>query len=422
MAGRDQQRRGLAGSDHYLDMVDLYAARAARAKTVVAHDTKPLVVLPIGRGERFPARAVRTSVYGFRSRRVRLASAVTAILIVFSLLAGTALADQQYRVREGDTITIVGERFGVDPVDILKASGLDNPEYLYPGQELTIPGIADGDIGTGWVLGTYDVEYGDTIGTIAWNLHVSASDLLAINGLAADDIIVPGQVLVVPDTPATKEETLAQLDELSSEQVTGESEEGAAQNAADGAATAGLPSSAWVSVPTYVQRRNLSCEYASTYIATAAFGQGIDESVFWNSIPVTLNPHYGYRGDIDGWWGNYTDYGIYPEPLVPVLNANGFGGDAFYGDSDPTQLMQQLAWGRPVVVWLAMWGDTGIRFEDEGSYTIFSGEHVMTAYGYDETGVYLSDPASGTSKFYDWSTFLWMWGTSDGMSLAVYPL
>ena len=107
---------------------------------------------------------------------------------------------------------------------------------------------------------------------------------------------------------------------------------------------------------------------------------------------------------------------------MPVLNANGYGGDVFYGESDPTYLMQQLAWGRPVVVWLAMWGDTGIRFEDEGSYTIFSGEHVMTAYGYDETGVYLSDPATGGTKYYDWATFLWMWGTSDGMSLAVYPL
>jgi uncharacterized protein YvpB len=139
-------------------------------------------------------------------------------------------------------------------------------------------------------------------------------------------------------------------------------------------------------------------------------------------VPVTLNPHYGYRGNIDGAWGNYGDYGIYPEPLVPVLNTYGFGGYVFYGESDPTELMQQLALGRPVVVWLAMWGDTGIRYDDEGTYTVFSGEHVMTAYGYDETGVYLSDPASGSTRFYDWATFLWMWGTSDGMSLAVYPL
>ena len=87
MADGDQQRRGLAGSDHYLDMVDLYAVRAARAKTVVGVDATSLAVLPIGRGERFPVRAARTSAHSFRSRRVRLASAATAILIAFSLLA-----------------------------------------------------------------------------------------------------------------------------------------------------------------------------------------------------------------------------------------------------------------------------------------------------------------------------------------------
>jgi LysM repeat protein len=422
MVRGNQQRRGLARGDHYLDMIDLYASRVARANTVVAQDAAPLTVQAIGRGRFVQARMAHSAAPSFRSRKMRIASAATAVLIALSVLAGTALADQQYRVRDGDTITIVGERFDVDPVAILEASGLDNPEYLYPGQELTIPGIADGSVGTGFVLGSYEVVYGDTIGSIAWKLHVNASDLLAINGLAPEAIIYPGQSLIVPDMPATKEETLEQLDALSSEQVSGESEAEAEQSVANTTANSGLPSSASVWVPTYYQQRNLSCEYAATHIATSAFGPGIDESTFWNTIPVTLNPHYGYRGNIDGAWGNHTDYGIYPEPLVPVLNAYGFGGYVFYGESDPTGLMQQLAWGRPVVVWLAMWGDTGIRFEDEGSYTIFSGEHVMTAYGYDEAGVYLSDPASGVTKFYDWATFLWMWGTSDGMSLAVYPL
>jgi hypothetical protein len=46
----------------------------------------------------------------------------------------------------------------------------------------------------------------------------------------------------------------------------------------------------------------------------------------------------------------------------------------------------------------------------------------MTAYGYDQGGVSLSDPATGTLRYIDWGTFLWMWGTSDGMSLAIYPL
>jgi hypothetical protein len=47
--------------------------------------------------------------------------------------------------------------------------------------------------------------------------------------------------------------------------------------------------------------------------------------------------------------------------------------------------------------------------------------HVLVAYGYDEGGVYLSDPAIGGMKYYDWGTFTWMWSVMDGMALSVYP-
>jgi uncharacterized protein YvpB len=355
-------------------------------------------------------------------RRWRLASAAATAVVIGSIIAGTALAEQQYRVQEGDTITAVGARFGVEPVAIIEATGIETPDYLYPGQLLTIPGTADSTAGTGLIIGTYEVAYSDTINSIAHHLHVDAAALLAVNGMEAVDVIYPGQVLVIPETLATRDETLDALDALSSEEITGESEADSALTAAESAAEADLPLEASIWVPTHVQQRSLSCEFASAFIATSAFGNGIDESTFWSQVPVTSNPHYGYRGNIDGDWGNYEDYGIYPEALVPVLNANGFSGDVFYGDYDPTELMQQLARERPVIVWLAMWGDTGLVFDDEGTYTVFAGEHVMTAYGYDQGGVYLSDPASGSTRYYDWGTFLWMWGASDGMSLAVYPL
>jgi hypothetical protein len=45
--------------------------------------------------------------------------------------------------------------------------------------------------------------------------------------------------------------------------------------------------------------------------------------------------------------------------------------------------------------------------------------HVMVAYGYDDGGIYLSDPGSGRFRYYDWGTFRWMWDVMDGMSLAV---
>ena len=423
MATTDMARTGSTKPDHYLDLVDLYAARAIRARTVLATDVHQVNITPVGRNARRSSMHIPQVSNLYRSRRWRIASAAMAVLITLSIVARTTLAAQTYRVQDGDTIHIVADRFDVDAVTIVEANNLQDVAHLYPGQELVIPGIADNSAGTGYVAGTYTVVSGDTIVSIAFALHVSASDLLSLNGLTGDSTIYPGDVLLVPDSPASKEETLDALAALETEDISTDiNTDDAQSDVANSVVDDSLPASAFVWVPNYYQQRNLSCEYASTFIATSAFGAGVPESAFWNWIPVTSNPHYGYRGNIDGWWGNHTDYGIYPEPLVPVLNQYGYGANVFYGGSDPTQLMAELSSGRPVVVWLAMWGDTGISFDDEGSYTVFSGMHVMTAYGYDEWGVYLSDPANGSNVSFDWGTFLWMWGTIDGMSMAVYPL
>ncbi|MBA2597025.1 MAG: hypothetical protein H0V00_10425, partial [Chloroflexia bacterium] len=71
--------------------------------------------------------------------------------------------------------------------------------------------------------------------------------------------------------------------------------------------------SAFVEVPVYTQQRNLSCEYASLVIAMGAYDAWISEWTFDELVPASENPHWGYRGDINGWWGNTDDYGVYPE-------------------------------------------------------------------------------------------------------------
>lgn len=169
----------------------------------------------------------------------------------------------------------------------------------------------------------------------------------------------------------------------------------------------------------YVQQRNLSCEYAAMQIATAAWGAAVSEYSFDNTVGWSDNPHVGYRGDITGWWGNTADYGVYAEPLSWALSQFGFVGEVLYtgGDTDP--LISHIDRGNPVVVWLGLWGDQGSVYLD--GYMVTAGMHVMVAYGYDEGGVYLSDPAIGGMKYYDWGTFIWMWSVMDGMSLSVYP-
>lgn len=172
-------------------------------------------------------------------------------------------------------------------------------------------------------------------------------------------------------------------------------------------------------VLTYQQQRGLSCEYAALAIATGTLGGWVSEYDFERVIGLSDNPHWGYRGYIDGAWGNTDDYGIYAEPLIPALNQFGFNGESFYGGRG--DLTARIDQARPTVVWLGMWGDTSFDAStaDGTTFQLTSGMHVMVAYGYDDGGVYLSDPGSGGLRYYDWGTFEWMWGVMDGMALSV---
>ncbi|MFL5759499.1 MAG: LysM peptidoglycan-binding domain-containing protein [Thermomicrobiales bacterium] len=388
----------------------------------------PAYILPRRHRQfRFPARVYRL---------------VTAAFIATLLLGGAfgqSLAQQRYRVRDGDTLASIAAEFNVDPDAILRSSWMANPPNPAAGDVLVIPDpeqspsdaadeAAQLEGTSPWVSEAYYVEAGDSIEAVANAYGVDPDALLSINNLTwASELEVGQRILIPASREAVSGEDITN-DAAGGESATNStladdtaaSESTTNSTVADDSAAA-VENGANIWVPAYVQQRNLSCEYASTYIATAAFGDGIPEWAFWDSIPETLNPHYGYRGNIDGWWGNYDDYGIYPEPLVPILNNYGFNGDVFYSEGDTSQLTAELDAGHPVIVWLALWGDTGVVYADEGTYRVFAGEHVMTAYGYDNNGVSLSDPATGGYVFYDWGTFISMWSTSDGMSLAVYP-
>lgn len=356
---------------------------------------------------------------GRRERAVtlkqRLIAAGLVVTVCFAGYANGASAQQRYRVQAGDTIASVSAEFDVDPEAILRSSWLSNPPKLSPGDVIIIPDpgqspedaavTAAANEGTSpWTTGAYRVVAGDTIESIASSHGVDPNALLDINGLTWSDVIYPGDRIVIP---GTGEEGF---------------DAGAAVSGSGEQTTASTPSlDAYVWVPTHRQERNLSCEYASVFIATSAFENPIPERVYIDAIPITSNPHYGYRGNIDGVWGNTDDYGIYPEPLVPILNDYGFAAEVFYAMGDSAQLRAQLDAGHPVVTWLAFWGDTGQVYDDEGTYTVFAGMHVMVAYGYDDDGVYFSDPATGSYRFIEWDTYAWMSEAIDGMSLAIYP-
>jgi len=197
----------------------------------------------------------------------------------------------------------------------------------------------------------------------------------------------------------------------------------AAAGPAFGGRSARAAHGAWIDVPAYQQQRNLSCEYAAAVMAMAAYGTWISEYAFDEIVGWSANPHWGYRGDITGWWGNTEDYGVYNGPLAAAVENFGFWGDPFYAPGDPSALQWRLENGWPTLVWIGLWGDTShYEYTEDGTpFKLAAGMHVVTAQGYDDNGVYVVDPAYGTAEFYDWDWFMTMWNVLDGMGLSIGP-
>lgn len=400
--------------------------------------------------------------------RRRLATAGLAAAIAATGAAGSVLADdvastrswpgavagvgrpQRYVVKPGDTLEGLAEAFGVDPAAIAAASALGERGTLAPDSVLVIPppGLGPAEAArlpideraTPFVVGAHRVAKGETLAAIAAEAGIDAETLASFNDIDEPDLLRIDQRLLIPaavggvapsaSLGAPPEATLA-LAEIADWAVgagVGGGRPGVAAPSEVAWATAPVapsaPATVFVpNVPTHVQERNLSCEYAAAYIATGAFGAGVPESAFLDQVPAAENPHLGFRGDIDGAWGNTDDYGVYADALVPVLAAYGFEAEAFYGLGDGAALRGRLDAGRPVIVWLGYWGDTRERLVDAAGrpFSLAAGVHVVVAFGYDDGGVHLSNPASGTYEYAAWSEFEAMWSVLDGMGLAISP-
>lgn len=172
----------------------------------------------------------------------------------------------------------------------------------------------------------------------------------------------------------------------------------------------------------YRQQRSLSCEYASVHIAVSMLDHDLSEYDIETTVPLHENPHKGYRGNILGTWGNTNDYGVYNAPLAAGLESLGIPHAAYYGDR--ADLERHLRDGHPTVVWLGMRGEgysTDNWDIDGDRYQLTTYMHVMTAYGFDDSGVYLSDPGTAVWRHYSWDEFMTMWNVMDGMALSILP-
>lgn len=140
------------------------------------------------------------------------------LLVVLLVLTGQVLGQTTYVVQPGDTLYSISLRFGVSVQGLAAANNIVNPNLIYAGQSIVIPGSEPPGGTTPSTPvpppapappppsggGTYVVQRGDTLFRIAVTHGVSVAALTQANGITNPNLIYAGQVLTIPGgtTPA----------------------------------------------------------------------------------------------------------------------------------------------------------------------------------------------------------------------------
>ena len=101
-------------------------------------------------------------------------------------------ASGTYTVQPGDTLSGIAAQYGTSWQTIQQLNGIADPNLIYPGQVLKVPGGAPAPSVT-----TYTIQPGDTLSGIAAQYGTSVSNLVALNGISNPDVIYAGQTIRV---------------------------------------------------------------------------------------------------------------------------------------------------------------------------------------------------------------------------------
>ncbi len=137
-------------------------------------------------------------------KELRLRFICSCLVAVLLWAAGPRVQAQEqvvHVVQPGENLFRLALRYGTTVAAIMNANSLSSADTIYAGQRLAIPG-ASGNAETvarpTTALGTYVVQRGDTLSSIALRHGVTLWALMQANGLFSSHMIYAGQRLFIP--------------------------------------------------------------------------------------------------------------------------------------------------------------------------------------------------------------------------------
>jgi LysM repeat protein len=174
----------------------------------------------------------------------------------------------------------------------------------------------------------------------------------------------------------------------------------------------------------HAQTYALSCESRSAVDLAAFWGVSISETTFFEALPKSDNPNIGFVGSVHGAWGQVppNPYGVHAKPVAKTLQKFGLDAAHRYGMTFG-QLKDEIAAGRPVIVWVigGVWSGSAQNYtaKNGDTLTVAAYEHTMIMIGYDESYVYLVNAGNGQTQTHSIANFKNSWSVLGNQAVVV---
>ena len=119
---------------------------------------------------------------------------LSTMLLPFTPASAQEAGGPIYIVQPGDILSLIAERFNVDIAALMEVNGITDPNQLFAGQQLVIPGLE----GVSGILQSEVVNFGDSFHSLMRRTQVPGLLFRKINRIISPSQFYVGRDMILP--------------------------------------------------------------------------------------------------------------------------------------------------------------------------------------------------------------------------------